>query len=145
MGIGSIILRTLVREGIKEVQAAYSESERLERRKERLQNLGRAHVLIIQDFIKPLCADLQKISQRDAERINRYLVAMTERGDEILNNPNDTTDSDVSRYAKSIKMAALVAISLCKKYEIYSNIQSVRYDPSSKMIVLNNQDHYALG
>jgi hypothetical protein len=145
MGIGSIILRTLVREGIKQLGEASREGERLERRKERLQHIGRAHALIIEDFMKPLCADLEKISSKDAQRVNRYLVAMNDRANWILENLNETADSHVSRYATSVKAAALVAISLCKKYAIYPDIQSVRYNPATKMILLNDKDHYSLG
>jgi hypothetical protein len=38
----------------------------------------------------------------------------------------------------------MIAITLCKKYNIYSDIQSVTYDASRKMIILNGQDHYCL-
>ena len=112
MGIGSTILRALVGEVTKEVRAAYRENERLEARKERLKQLGKVHVLVIQDFIKPLGADIAKLSQKDAARINRCLVAMNERGETLF---QENTPALLSRYATAIKSAAIIAMNLCKK------------------------------
>jgi len=144
MGIGSIIIKTLVREGLKEVGRAYGENKRLEWRKLRLQQLGRVHVLVHQDFIKPPSDNISGLSSKDAERVNRRLVTMNERGEALLGDNADLSDAGVSRYATAIKLAAIMSISLCKKYGIYSGIESVKHDASRKMNLLNDHDHYSL-
>jgi hypothetical protein len=78
----------------------------------------------------------------------RLLACMQEM--EQLRNANNKDvngcrQNHLSRYATTIKKLALEAISLCKKYGVYDDIEKFDYDASKKAITLNGHDIYHLG
>jgi hypothetical protein len=152
MGIGSIIVQSLVSVLKKEIRGAVQNATLEALRaaslktplKIRLQHIGTAHASIIQNFLTPLCAVHERLSSTDIQSIKHYLFAMNERGDELLNNPAVLDDAHVTGYATSVKEAAIVAITLCQKYRVRPDIESITYDSIRKTIMLNGQDLYQI-
>lgn len=49
------------------------------------------------------------------------------------------------QYAFCLKEAAMLAIKMCKKYKVYDDIESFKYNAETKMVELNGEGLYFLG
>jgi hypothetical protein len=145
MGIGSTITRAIIRGVIQGVQQVAHESAHVERFNQRRAQVGSAHALAIQDFAIPL---LQGASDRMTPKEHQKIEELTKnanyRGEFLMDHVGEANDRHLNDYAIAIKRLAIVAMKLCQKYSVYSDIYSVTYDARRKMIMLNGKDQYCL-
>lgn len=94
-------------------------------------------------FITPLNGI--NVSAAEANAFHGLLVESNDRRKFIQESINSCSVTELSKYATSIKKLALLAFKLCKKYQIYSDIDNVIYKASDKAIFLNGEIIYFLG
>ena len=138
MGLLSQFVKALVRES----QYAHREKASIEYFNLRWQQLTDIHQLVVKDFLQPLEPFSGDLTYNEYAKLNEYVKDMDEWRSVINTNINNARQNHLSRYATAIKKAAMKSIKLCKKYGVYSDIHSVEYDGSKKMLMLNGKDHY---
>jgi len=140
MGFGSLLARGISRE----LGYVRRENARIDYFNWRWDKLVHIQMLIAQDFIDPLAAVASQLKACEEEQLAEYIEDMMAWHSSIAQHINDARQNHLSRYATACKKTAMTAIRLCKKYGVYTDIESVEYDAERKMIILNGQDHYLL-
>ena len=136
------LLSQLFKAGVRANRYARREKARIEYFNWRWQKLMGIHQLVVKDFLQPLEPFLDKMSRNEYIKLNEYIQDMDDWRDEINRRINDATQNHLSRYATAIKKVAMKSIKLCKKYRLYSDIQSIKYVASEKALYLNGKKHY---
>ena len=136
------LLSQLFKAGVSANRYTRRENDRIEYFNLRWHKLRDIHDLVVKDFLQPLEPFLGELTYNEYTKFNEYVEDMDEWRSVINENINNARQNHLSRYATSIKKAAMKSIKLCKKYGVYSDIHSVEYDGSRKMLMLNGKDRY---
>lgn len=124
---------------IREAKRAKARVDKFNARWHRLTHI---HRLVTNEFVEPLNVNFSKLTVSEQNAINNYVGEMNEWFNAIRGNINNSGLKHLSRYATAIKKTAMKSMIICKKYGIYSDIVSVEYDASRKVLLLNGRDHY---
>lgn len=145
MGIGSTITRAIIRGVIQGAQQVARESEHVERFNQRRARVGSVHALAIQDFAIPLLQGASdRMTPKEHQKIGELTNNANYQGEFLMDHVGEANERHLNDYAIAIKRLAIVAMKLCQKYRVFSDICSVTYDARRKMIILNGNDHYCL-
>jgi len=96
-------------------------------------------------FFEPLAEIEHLLTPSELAKLIELMTGATEWIRAIDANITDARQNNLTRLATSLKLLALKSISTCKKYGVYSDIETVEYSPQRKMIVVNGGDLYFLG
>lgn len=136
------LLTQLFKAGVRANRYAQREKARIGVFNRRWQKLRDIHQLVVKDFLQPLEPFWDKMSGKEYIKLNEYIQDMNDWRDEINRHINNATQNHLSRYGTAIKKVAMKSIKLCKKYRVYSDIQSIEYVASEKALYLNGKKHY---
>ena len=136
------LLSQLFKAGVRANRYARREKARIEYFNWRWNKLRNIHQLLVKDMLQPLEPFLNKMSSNEYIKLKEYIQDMDDWRDEINSHINDATQNHLSRYATAIKKVAMKSMKLCKKYRVYSDIQSIEYVASEKALYLNGKKHY---
>jgi hypothetical protein len=118
---------------------------RIGRFNERWHRLTTIHDYVRNELLTPLDTASAKFTPLERGRLIGYASAMGEWFNAINSNVSNARQNHLSRYATAIKITAMRAIGLCKKYGVYNDITSYHYDARRKCVMLNGQELYYLG
>ena len=99
--------------------------------------------IISKDFFDASCD--YPLTQNEVEKVMSYIYKKNDIHHYIDTNIELTNNSDLSKYATSIKNFALTTIRQCIKYGVVDGVESVRHDAKRKMILINEEDYFFLG
>jgi hypothetical protein len=136
------LLSQLVRAGIRAHHDVRRAKARIEYFNWRWHKLVNIHQLVVNDFLKPLQPVSANMSATEYAKLTQYTRRMDYWHEEINQNINQATQKHLSQYATSIKNVAMTSMKLCKKYGVYSDIESLEYVSTEKTIYLNGEQHY---
>jgi len=114
----------------------------IERFNERWERLGNIQVDISEKFINNL---LSKLNGKDHDELMPHIEEVLTWQKTINDNLENAKDKHLSEYAKHLKNTAMLAIRLCKRHEIYNDIESFKYIEQKHMLKLNGDDFYFFG
>jgi len=114
----------------------------IERFNERLVRLRNIQNIIATEFVDEV---IEELHGKEAQKILSYIDEMQFWNNEIEENIEIANNSYLSKYATRIKNVALYSIKLCKKYNKYTDIETIEYIAKEKMIYLNGNEYYYLG
>lgn len=114
-----------------------------ERFNEKWHRLNKIRDHLHEQFILPL--DGKKVSEAEADSFHLLLCETNDRRKFVQENIETCSFSELSKYATGIKKLALLAFKLCRKYEIYNDIEDFSYNASEKVILLNGDVIYFVG
>lgn len=112
---------------------------------DRWHDLVAIHDHINKTFFGPLSDIEQLLTPSESAKLIELMTNATEWIKAINANINHARQNNLTRLATSLKLLALKSINTCKKYGVYSDIETVEYSPQRKMIVVNGNDLYFLG
>lgn len=145
MGIGSTITRAIISGVIQGAQQFARESAHVERFNQRRAQLGNVHALATQDFGIPLLQGASdRMTPKELQKIEELANNANYQGQFLMDHVGEANERHLNDYAIAIKRLVIVAMKLCQKYNVYSDIYSVTYDGKRKMIMLNGKDQYCL-
>ena len=104
---------------------------------ERRQRLGNIH-----DDITEVLGNL---NGDDYDALMPHIEEVLTWQKEINENLDQAQDKHLSEYATHLKNTAMLAIELCKKYEIYGDIKSFEYIEQIQLLKLNGVAFYFFG
>lgn len=141
MGFASLFAKGILRE----INYVRAQNARIDRFNAWWHGLNEIHRLVVQDFVEPLNDVTAQMTSNEYTYLTTYIQEMNSWHDEINAHINDARMNHLSRYATAIKRTAVKSMKLCQKYKVYGDIQSVTYDATRKMILLNGRDQYCFG
>ncbi len=145
MGLGRVISHAIIGGVLKGVQEAAKENARIQRFDQSRGQVGTVHTLVTCDFALPLHQKASdRMTAKEVQKINELANNANYHGQFLLDHVAEVNEQHLKNYAVAVRKLAIVAMKLCQKYCIYSDIQSVTYDSRRKMIMLNGNDHYSL-
>ena len=109
---------------------------------ERWQRLGNIHDDIAEKFIDEVLGNL---NGDDYDALMPHIEEVLTWQKKINQNLDQAQEKHLSEYATHLKNTAMLAIELCKKYEIYGDIKSFEYIEQSQILKLNGEDFYFFG
>jgi len=136
------LLYQLFKIGVRAHRYEQRQKARINRFNSRWHKLRSIHNSVIEDFVHPLEPVLKERSVNEYIKLSEYIRDMTDWHDEINSHINDATQNNLSRYATAIKKVAIKSMKLCKKYEVYSDIESIEYIAKEKTLYMNGRKHY---
>ena len=101
--------------------------------------------MVSDNFVDELASINDSLTKKENDTLVERLEEMRAWVEAISEDIDIATNAHLSKYATRIKSVALMAIKLCRKYEVYNDVDSVSYDAKRKMILLNEDDLYFLG
>ena len=114
----------------------------VERFNERLIRLRNIQNIIAAEFVDEV---IEELHGKEAEKLMSLIDEMQYWNNAIEENIKIANNSHLSKYATRIKNIALYSIKLCKKYNKYADIDTIKYVAKEKMIYLNGNEHFYLG
>ncbi|MDX8397320.1 MAG: hypothetical protein R8K49_03265 [Mariprofundaceae bacterium] len=109
---------------------------------ERWERLGHIQADLTEKFINEV---LGQLSSEEHDEFMPHIEEILGWQKKIHDNFSEVSSKHLSAYAQHLKNTAMLAIKLCKKYEIYNDINSVNYTDNSQILSLNNEEFYFFG
>ena len=134
-----------VRVDLRSGQRRRQSYESIQKFNERWARLQRIQDLVSDNFVDELASINDSLTKKENDTLVERLEEMRAWVEAISEDIDIATNAHLSKYATRIKSVALMAIKLCRKYEVYNDVDSVSYDAKRKMILLNEDDLYFLG
>ncbi|MDZ7759473.1 MAG: hypothetical protein U5L00_04355 [Desulfovermiculus sp.] len=136
------LLAQLFKTGVKSYHYANRKESRIEYFNWRWEHLNEIHQLVLDDFVIPLEPFLDNMTNNECIKLEKYVQKMSDWQNDIIRNINEANQNHLSSYATAIKKVAMKSMMLCKKYCVYSDIETVKYISSETAIYLNDEKHY---
>lgn len=108
---------------------------------EKWDRLNQCLIALDSDFLQPLFED-DPLSIAEHDRLVSDIEKAVDWKEAINANVEHVGRRELSQYATSIKS---LTFKLCKKYSVFSDIESVRYNTATKTVLLNDQPLFYLG
>ena len=120
------------------------DNQKLTELNEKWDRLNQCLIALNTDFLQPLFED-DPLTVAEHDRLAAALEKAVDWKEAINANVEHVGRRELSQYATSIKSLTLLTFKHCKKYSVFSDIESVRYNTATKTVLLNEQPLFYLG
>ncbi|MDX8398144.1 MAG: hypothetical protein R8K49_07495 [Mariprofundaceae bacterium] len=88
---------------------------------------------------------LNRLSDSDSALLMAHIERVLAWQKDINDSLDSAESKHLSEYAFHLKNTTLIALRLCREYEVYNDIESFNYNAETQVVELNDEDLYFLG